>query len=123
MTDNGDAVVLTSTANGLDALAVDSGVGSSVASSDASASDEHLQTTTNPTRIIHLHNNFLGQHRRLSSPSYSPPVQQFRRQQTPAHMLEYDSAAAMPASRAPVIPCIGSCRPPKGSAAAVENTE
>jgi hypothetical protein len=66
----------------------DSGVGSSVASSDASASDEHLQTTTNQTRIIHLHNNL--SHRRLSSPSYSPPVQQFR---CAPHMLEFDNVS------------------------------
>ena len=94
MTDNATLVVL-STPNGLHE-GTDSGVGSSVASSDASTSDEHLQasSTTNPTRIIHLHNNF--GHRRLSSPSYSPPVQQFRRQHTPAHMLEYEAAAAAP---------------------------
>ena len=72
----------------LEHCALDSGIGSSVASSDASASDEHLQANTNPTRIIHLHNN-LG-HRRLSSPSYSPPVQHFSRQKGP-HLLEYDS--------------------------------
>lgn len=69
----------------------DSGIGSSVASSDASASDEHLQTTTNQTRIIHLHNNL--SHRRLSSPSYSPPVQQFRRA---PQMLEFDNVVAKP---------------------------
>ena len=69
-------------------IGADSGVGSSVASSDASASDEHLQNTTNQTRIIHLHNNL--SHRRLSSPSYSPPVQQFR---CAPHMLEYDSVS------------------------------
>ena len=55
-------------------LVLDSGVGSSVASSD-STSDEHLQTSsTNATRIIHVHHNL---NRRLSS-----PVQQFRREQT-----------------------------------------
>ena len=70
-------------------IGADSGIGSSVASSDASASDEHLQNTTNQTRIIHLHNN-LSQHRRLSSPNYSPPVQQFRCQ---PHMLEFDSVS------------------------------
>ena len=55
-------------------LVLDSGVGSSVASSD-STSEEHLQTSvTNATRIIHVHHNL---NRRLSS-----PVQQFRREQT-----------------------------------------
>ena len=59
-------------------LVLDSGVGSSVASSD-STSDEHLQTSSNATRIIHVHN---GLSRRLSSPNYSPPVQQFRHRST-----------------------------------------
>ena len=55
-------------------MVLDSGVGSSVASSD-STSDEHLQaSSTNATRIIHVHHNL---NRRLSS-----PVQQFRREQT-----------------------------------------
>jgi hypothetical protein len=62
-----------------------SGIGSSVASSDSSASNEYLQSA-NPTRIIHLHNNLA--HRRLSSPDYSPPVQHFRRA---PRVLEYDN--------------------------------
>ena len=38
------------TSNEILEIGADSGVGSSVASSDASASDEHLQTSTNQTR-------------------------------------------------------------------------
>ena len=58
----------------------DSGNGSSVASSDTSASNEHLQGSTNPTRIIHLHHSFIHHQRRLSSPTHSPPpVQNFKR--------------------------------------------
>ena len=73
-------------------LVLDSGVGSSVASSD-STSDEHLQTTANATRIIHVHT---GLSRRLSSPNYSPPVQQFRRQ-----TLEIDNLPPATVSKTP----------------------
>ena len=75
----------------VDLVAQDSGIGSSVASSDTSASNEHLQGSTNPTRIIHLHNNFSQHTRRLSSPtnrqSPSTPVQNFMRT---SQVLDYD---------------------------------
>jgi len=67
----------------------DSGNGSSVASSDTSASNEHLQGSTNPTRIIHLHHSFIHHQRRLSSPTHSPPpVQNFKRT---SQVLDYDN--------------------------------
>ena len=76
----------------VDLAAQDSGIGSSVASSDTSASNEHLQGSTNPTRIIHLHNNFSQHTRRLSSPtnrqSPSTPVQNFMRT---SQVLDYDN--------------------------------
>ena len=69
----------------------DSGNGSSVASSDTSASNEHLQGSTNPTRIIHLHHSFIHHQRRLSSPTHSPPpVQNFKRTSQVLGMVSHE---------------------------------
>ena len=80
MTDSKEPVAATSSTEDKE-----SGIGSSVASSEAGASNEHLQT--NPPRIIHMHSNSMV-HRRLSSPDYSPPVQHFRRA---PRVMEYEN--------------------------------
>ena len=80
----------------------DSGTGSSVASSDTSASNEFLQgstgltPSTNPTRIIHLHHSFSHHHKILNSPTHSPPppVQNFKR--TSQVMLDLDDLPPLP---------------------------
>ena len=84
-----------------DTMAPDSGTGSSVASSDTSASNEFLQgstgssSSTNPTRIIHLHHSFSHHHKILNSPTHSPPppVQNFKRT---SQVLDLDDLPPLP---------------------------
>ncbi len=69
---------------------LDSGIGSSVASSNASASsDEHLQQTStcNPTRIIHLHHKLASHHQPMNS------MEQFSLQR---NILELDKIPIAP---------------------------
>ena len=73
-----------------------------MASSDTSASNEFLQgstgltSSTNPTRIIHLHHSFSHHHKILNSPTHSPPppVQNFKR--TSQVMLDLDDLPPLP---------------------------
>ena len=92
-----------------DPMPPDSGTGSSVASSDTSASNEFLQgstglttssssSSTNPTRIIHLHHSFSHHHKILNSPTHSPPpppppVQNFKRT---SQVLDLDDLPPLP---------------------------